>query len=153
MMTRKGFTACHRKLERYYNGGFVGLTIENIGFLELWSLILNTAAEAGLELKVFMTGSREHPFYASDQDALNVAAMYFEGKLYDASRQLDYEAVAPELRQGGAAGQNAPSGGPLVFRTRFRANPSVLYRMDTTAKAGNHDCLIHCEVLPKAILI
>lgn len=80
-MGKIGWKAPVRSLSRYYNGGFVGVTRENLGFLELWKVILNTAADDGLDLNIFMTGSREHPFYASDQDALNVAAMYFEGEL------------------------------------------------------------------------
>lgn len=81
LMRTAGYASPQRQLDRYYNGGFVGVTAATSGILELWQTVMDIAVEAGLNTEVFMTGSREQLFYASDQDALNVAAMYFEGDL------------------------------------------------------------------------
>ncbi len=65
-----------RPLNHYYNGGMVGVAAENSGFLELWRRLIERAGETGCDLTTFMPGDREMPFHASDQDALNIAAMY-----------------------------------------------------------------------------
>jgi len=67
-----------RALNHYFNGGLVGVAEAHAGFLEMWRRLIERAAESGCDLTSFMPGSREMPFHASDQDALNVAAMYSE---------------------------------------------------------------------------
>jgi hypothetical protein len=61
---------------RYYNGGFVGMRVADAPFLERWKTAMELAEQFGANLEVFMKGSREDAFYASDQDALNLAIMY-----------------------------------------------------------------------------
>ncbi|MFZ1941251.1 MAG: hypothetical protein WBE56_01185 [Terracidiphilus sp.] len=67
-----------RALNHYFNGGLVGVAAAHAGFLEMWRRLIERAAESGCDLSSFMPGNREMPFHASDQDALNVAAMYSE---------------------------------------------------------------------------
>jgi len=62
---------CH-----YYNGGMVGVAAVHASFLEIWRRLIEYAGESGCDLKTMMPGDREMPFHASDQDALNIAAMY-----------------------------------------------------------------------------
>jgi hypothetical protein len=61
---------------RYFNGGFVALDVQYASFLERWRAFMKMVAEQGTDLGGFMKGSRENPFYASDQDALNLTVMY-----------------------------------------------------------------------------
>jgi hypothetical protein len=70
-----------RSLNHYYSGGMVGVSSAHIGFLELWQRLIKHAELMGCDLKGFMLGTREMPFHASDQDALNIAAMYTEHPL------------------------------------------------------------------------
>jgi hypothetical protein len=67
-----------RALNRYYNGGMVGVAPAQAGFLEVWRRLIERAGAAGCDLTTFMPGDRQMPFHASDQDALNIAAMYSE---------------------------------------------------------------------------
>jgi len=70
-----------RPLNHYFNGGMVGLSAERVSFLHLWKRLLEHAGATGCNLNGFMQGTREMPFLASDQDALNIAAMYTEHPL------------------------------------------------------------------------
>jgi hypothetical protein len=63
-------------LSGYYNGGFIGLSVNYSGFLDLWQEVIKFAESEGLDTRQFRMGGRVDPFYAADQDALNVAAMY-----------------------------------------------------------------------------
>jgi hypothetical protein len=65
-----------RPLNHYFNGGAVGVAAQYSDFLRNWKRLIEYAASTGHDLKLFMSGTRESPFYAIDQDALNVAAMY-----------------------------------------------------------------------------
>jgi len=66
-----------RQLNHYFSGGMVGVAQSHRSFVELWQRILERAEEEGCDRKVFRAeGGRQMPFDASDQDALNVAAMY-----------------------------------------------------------------------------
>jgi hypothetical protein len=67
-----------RMLNHYYNGGLLGVAEAQARFLEIWERLIERAAESGCDLRSFMPGNREMPFHASDQDALNIAAMYSE---------------------------------------------------------------------------
>jgi len=67
-----------RQLDRYYNGGMVGVAAAHSGFLEVWRRVIEYAGEAGYDLNRMMPGTRDLPLHASDQDALNIAAMYSE---------------------------------------------------------------------------
>jgi len=70
-----------RPLNHYLSGGMVGVSSEHASFLHLWGRIIELARREGCDLGNFMSGNRELPFYGSDQDALNIAAMYTEHPL------------------------------------------------------------------------
>lgn len=72
----------------YINGGFVGVSAEHRGFLELWKKIQETMADdiGGLSAANIgggvMNGNQNHPGYCfnkTDQDALNAALMAWPG--------------------------------------------------------------------------
>lgn len=68
-----------RQLYSYINGGFCGVSRQYSGFLKVWAGIMNSAIQHyGLEPAKFMPSDRTNIFYASDQDALNIAAMCCE---------------------------------------------------------------------------
>ena len=70
----------YHALDLYFNGGFVGVNRGCIQFLNLWMKILDDAGKSvhlnteGDILK-WRDGGRWHPFFAVDQDALNIAVM------------------------------------------------------------------------------
>ena len=71
-----------RKPHSYINGGFCGVSKKNIEFLYVWKDVMATAAKYfGLQPDKFMPTDRTHIFFASDQDALNVAAMCSESPI------------------------------------------------------------------------
>ena len=70
-----------RLLQHYYNGGMVGVPAEHADFLRLWKRLIELSADHGCALDRMMPGTREMPFHASDQDALNMAAMYSQAPL------------------------------------------------------------------------
>ena len=65
-----------RPLNHYYNGGMLGIAAARADFLTLWERLIAYAGENGCDLKAFKPGNREMPFHASDQDAVNFAAMF-----------------------------------------------------------------------------
>ena len=98
-----------RPLNFYANGGMVGLSATHVSFLHLWKRLLDHAGTTGCDLKQFQPGSREMPFFASDQDALNMAAMYTqhpltvagpEGMGFVAGRTAMYHTVGPKPWKG-----------------------------------------------------
>lgn len=68
-------------LSRYFNAGFVGLPTSSVSFLQLWQDAISLTESLGVDVTVFGPGSRADPFYAVDQDALNISAMYTEHQL------------------------------------------------------------------------
>lgn len=67
--------AVARPLDRYYNGGFVGLPRTHASVLDLWSKIIGCAEQ---ELGSLSKIKFDHPnalFHTPDQDALNMALM------------------------------------------------------------------------------
>jgi hypothetical protein len=65
-----------RQQERYFNSGFVGLSIEHRAFLERWMGAVHLANSAGVTPTQFQKGGRHQVFYTVDQDTLNIATMY-----------------------------------------------------------------------------
>ena len=67
-----------RELYSYINAGFFGVSREFIEFVELFKEVIQVAkANFHMEDSVFqLTTDRSDLFYAKDQDALNIAAMY-----------------------------------------------------------------------------
>lgn len=70
-----------RALNHYYNSGMLGLPAAQAGFPELWRRLVEYAGTTGSDLQQFSSANREHPFHASDQDAFNIAAMYWRQPL------------------------------------------------------------------------
>lgn len=74
----------------YVNGGFVGVEVQNRGFLETWKNVQEAMAHAigGLERSAFTTGSQLAeeeqgpfaPFGKTDQDALNASVEAWDGE-------------------------------------------------------------------------
>ncbi len=62
--------------ERYYNGSFVGLDIQHRTFVETWKAAMRVATSAGVDENHLQHGTRADAFFSTDQDALNLAAMY-----------------------------------------------------------------------------
>jgi hypothetical protein len=64
-------------ISSYINAGFCAVSIENIEFLKIWKEIIEIGSnEYGMNVsKIAHLESRSNPFYANDQDALNIAAM------------------------------------------------------------------------------
>jgi len=73
--SRIGF-AEPRPIDVYFNGGLVGVSAACAAFLESWKSLIAMVATTGYDLKHLNVGNREQPFHVSDQDALNIAAMY-----------------------------------------------------------------------------
>jgi hypothetical protein len=70
-----------RPLIQHFNAGMVGVAAEHTSFLQLWKRLIDQTAEMGYDLTGFLPGTRELPLHATDQDALNIAAMYTEHPL------------------------------------------------------------------------
>lgn len=73
---KAGWTQPLRPLERYFNGGFVGLGVEQQEFLDVWESANELANQSGVDQKQFQTGSRANTFQFADQDAMNITAMF-----------------------------------------------------------------------------
>lgn len=74
---RKHGLECKREVYSYINAGFFGVSADHLDFLELYQYFVQVAID---DFNIDVTSfdwslSREHPFYANDQDALNIAAM------------------------------------------------------------------------------
>lgn len=67
--------------ERYYNGGFVALSVDRREFLDTWLAAMKLANSAGVDPHKLQDGTRANTFYSTDQDALNMAAMYSRSPL------------------------------------------------------------------------
>ena len=64
----------HRKMERYYNSGFVAISARSSDFLRLW-LALNQIVENHNAVYDLKSRSAADIFHSTDQDALNYALM------------------------------------------------------------------------------
>ena len=70
----------------YFNGGLLGIKREDVRFLELWNHFIQCAPEKNSlsvqgDIGQWRRGMRANPFFAIDQDALNMAAMSWVGRL------------------------------------------------------------------------
>jgi hypothetical protein len=72
-----------KSLNHYFSGGMVGISSAHRSFLYTWLRVLKRAELDGWDPTIFRGDEwgREMSFFASDQDALNVAAMYSEHPL------------------------------------------------------------------------
>ncbi len=62
-------------VERYYNSGFAGVRRKDVAFLEGWRDALQAMEKAGVPMSCLKPGTRLDPFFGTDQDAMNIAAM------------------------------------------------------------------------------
>ena len=76
-----------RQQERYYNSGFVGMSIEHRTYLDTWIAAAGLATSTGVEQDLFMKGTRAETFYTVDQDTMNISTMY---------AQVPLSAIGPE---------------------------------------------------------
>lgn len=65
-------------IAQHFNGGMVGVPATYVSFLQLWKRVLDQASAMGYDLTGFLPFTREMPLHATDQDALNIAALYTE---------------------------------------------------------------------------
>jgi hypothetical protein len=70
-----------RRLDRYFNSGFVGLDIQHRNYLDTWEAALQLANASGVMQDHFQKGSRAQTFFTIDQDTMNIAAMYSSAPL------------------------------------------------------------------------
>lgn len=66
-----------RRVSSYINAGFCGVARDYLEFVEIWSKMIETAIKNfDIDPTNFnFLANRAHPFFAKDQDALNIAAM------------------------------------------------------------------------------
>lgn len=71
---------CNQVLSSYINAGFFGIPMSDESFLEVFGrLIIYSQEKNGVDMKkIDMLVNRTNPFFAKDQDALNMAAMASE---------------------------------------------------------------------------
>ncbi|HBJ86508.1 MAG TPA: hypothetical protein DDZ88_22170 [Verrucomicrobiales bacterium] len=62
-------------MDRDFNSGFAGARREDMAFLRTWRDALDQMEKAGVPMAGLKPGSRFAPFFGTDQDALNIAAM------------------------------------------------------------------------------
>ncbi|NBB79003.1 MAG: hypothetical protein GVY36_06085 [Verrucomicrobia bacterium] len=73
--------------ETYLNGGMVSVRREDLAFIELWQRIIEEVGandnplDGVGDISAWRQGGRWNPMHTPDQDALNLAAMAWEGSL------------------------------------------------------------------------
>jgi len=83
-LAKEGLTT-RKHLDLYFNGGLVSLLRRDEGFLKRWKAFTQIAvtAQGGIpttgDIGAWRQGGRESTFHTPDQDALNIAAMSWEG--------------------------------------------------------------------------
>lgn len=108
---RRGYY-CHRNLNQYFNGGFIGLKTEYISAISTWKQLLDDInvldkQPAGLKRK-----SPLDLFYSVDQDALNLMAMITPHQL---------STIGPEGMDfvGGGYTMSHATGSPKPWNKKF----------------------------------
>lgn len=69
-----GFTV-KQELEKFFNGGFIGLRREDQEFLVAWKKLFEVRAAEGVDLSRFDLSGFEYPYLYLDQDLMNLALM------------------------------------------------------------------------------
>jgi hypothetical protein len=128
-----------RPLNHYFNGEMVGVSAAQADFLLLWKRLIEHAEALGCDLRVFKPGTPDMPFSSSDQDALNVAAMFTELPLTTMGPEAMgfihggftmFHAVGPKPWRGSllrrALSGYPPSGGAKFFFTQV-SSPIRVY--------------------------
>jgi hypothetical protein len=62
-------------LDKFYNGGFIGLRRDCADFLEVWKQLFELRAAEGVDLSNFELSGFEFPYLYLDQDLMNLALM------------------------------------------------------------------------------
>jgi hypothetical protein len=65
----------NKKINRYYNSGFLGWTSENKSFIDDWERCFNAISKKSGDMKQFRVQDRTHTVLSANQDSLNLAAM------------------------------------------------------------------------------
>ena len=78
---RSGWGQLTHPQERYYNGGFLGMQVAHAAFLETWRAAMRLANSSGVHESNLWHSDRSSTFFATDQDALNLAVMYAKAPL------------------------------------------------------------------------
>lgn len=68
-------------MDRSFNSGFAGVRRADVTFLSTWRDALDQMEQHGVPLQGLKPGSRFDPFFGTDQDAMNIAAMAHAEKL------------------------------------------------------------------------
>ncbi len=75
VIVKAGFNLTHQ-LQSYINAGYCGVSKNNVEYLHVWKKIMDIGSEHfNLAVDKFMPTDRTDPFFAADQDAMNIAAM------------------------------------------------------------------------------
>ncbi len=75
IIAKAGFKITHQ-LHAYINGGYCGVDKNHKEYLQVWKKIMDVGIEHyNLAPDKFMPTDRTDPFFATDQDAMNMAAM------------------------------------------------------------------------------
>jgi hypothetical protein len=103
---------CRRRLDQYFNIGFLGLRKDCSHLLDVWLRLLSVAGECGADLTT--GGDFSMPFYATDENMLNAAVM---------ATAVPLSTIGPEgmgFRPGGFTMLHAV-GTPKPWRKRMTA--------------------------------
>jgi hypothetical protein len=124
----RNFDPANETLVAYFNGGFVGVRAEFIAFLEEWNNVLEAIGDQIGGLDKWDVVGREHPFNKTDQDALNIAAMYTRQPLTTMGRE------GMDFRSGGwtmahSIGSPKPWAKNLIWQSLRGRKPSSADRL------------------------
>lgn len=82
VLINKAGLAIQHSLYSGINAGFCGIAGSDFSFLKMWSNIITAAIDYyGINPKIFAQTENNHLFHFADQDALNIAAMCYEGQI------------------------------------------------------------------------
>ena len=110
-----------RALDRYYNGGFIGLPRKNQTLLDCWSQIIAHAGETLGSLSAIKVDEPGSLLHSQDQDALNMALMICEVPINSAGPEgMDF-ATGGHLLSHAIGGRKPWRGG--FFRDALRGRP------------------------------
>ena len=62
-----------RKIDRYFNGGFLGVSSSQVTLLDAWAMLVEGLPKLGLPIDKLLPATALHPFQFTDQDMLNAA--------------------------------------------------------------------------------
>ena len=115
-----------RNLHSYFNGGFCGLSRQNIEFLQVWVDIISTSVQHFnfTPDKWVNNSDRSNLFYKHDQDTLNIAVMCCISPICEMGPE------AMDFKHGGwtmshAVGQNKPWNKNFLW-SAIKGNPPSL---------------------------